>query len=134
MLNKILSLLVLVCVILILVFARQMPNNPIFFFISSNQWIAMGRLILVGSMIWLSWGGYLKDKRIRTTLGRLGAILISLGTILLLATQFNGRFFDIFKPLDMLLIIEAGVVISLATLIAAPKKAKTGRHNQPKTA
>jgi hypothetical protein len=116
-----------------MVLAMTMPNSPLFYFISSNKWVAIIRLAVVGSMIWLSWGGYLKDERLRRLLSRIGAGLIVLGSWLLVS-QLNFVFSDVVKPLDILLTIEAGVIISLTALVAAPKtKAKPPKLQYRKT-
>jgi hypothetical protein len=93
-----------------------MPNSQLFFFVSSDKWIALSRLILVGAMIWLSFKGHISNLKMRRYIWLAGISFMSVGTALMTATQVNGLLFDYFKPLDLLLLIEAGIIFSLVSL------------------
>src|SRR5438309_913173 len=106
MVNRLVSLTALLCLAGVVLFGKLIPSSPLFSFVSSNKWVALARLILVGAMIWLSFKGYITNLKMRRYVWLTGLWLISIGLAMIMATQINGLLFDYFKPLDLLLLIE----------------------------
>jgi hypothetical protein len=132
MINRIVSLLVLLCVVAVLIWGVLGPSNPLFFFISSNKWLSIVRLLVAGSLVWVSFGSVVNTAELKRTAYRGGLVLMGLGTLLFLLTQVQTALFDYLKPLDLLLLVEAGVIYSSVSLAAKPatKAKKKSRKRQ----
>jgi hypothetical protein len=130
MTNKIVSLSVFLCVVAVLVWGSLSPSYTLFYFISSDKWLSIARLLLAGSLVWVSFGGVVSTKELKDIGLKAGLILMSVGAFLLLLTQFQGGLFDYLKPLDLLLIVEAGVIFSLTSLTATPASTPKPKKNR----
>jgi hypothetical protein len=130
MLNKIVSLLVFLCVVAVLIWGSLSPENSLFFFISSNKWISIGRLLIAGSLVWISFRDVINTSEVKKLSLQAGLALMGLGTFLFFLTQYQSALFDYFKPLDLVLMIEAGVIFSLTSLTTTPASAPKAKKSR----
>ncbi|HEY1248101.1 MAG TPA: hypothetical protein VGE97_03855 [Nitrososphaera sp.] len=119
MINRIVSVSVLLCVVVVLIWGVLSPDNPLFFFISSNKWLSISRLFLAGAVVFVTYTGVIRSHDLKRLACRCGLGLMALGTFLFLLTQLQPYLFDYFKPLDLLLLVEAGVILTSASLAPA---------------
>ena len=114
-------------VLMVVIIAKLIPDSPLFYFIGPERWLMLVRLALVGGMIWVSFNGYIRRPKTRHILNRVGLVMLGLGAVTFMAIQLSGYLFDFFKPLDVLLLVEAGAIFSLASLADKPQSAVKAR-------
>jgi hypothetical protein len=119
MVNRVVSLSVLLCVVVVLIWGVFSPDNPLFLFISSNKWLSIARLIIVGSAVFVSLSDFMSNRKFNRIAYLFGMSLIALGGSILFFTQIQNIILDYLKPLDLLLLVEAGVILASASLAPA---------------
>jgi hypothetical protein len=134
MINRIVSLLVLLCVVVVLIWGVLSPSNSLFFFISSNKWLSITRLLVAGFLVWLCFRDMIyRPKHIRLAY-KAGLATMGLGMFLFMLTQVQmSMLVDYLKPLDLLLLIEAGVILTSISLSAAPASSPRRQAHRPIT-
>jgi hypothetical protein len=128
MVNRVVSLSVLLCVVAVLIWGTLSPSYPLFLFISPDKWLSIARLLFASFMVLASFTSVFNSSELRKITYRMGMGMIGLGAFLLLLTQVQASLFDYFKPLDLLLLVEAGVILSSTSLAPASDTKKPARQ------
>jgi hypothetical protein len=118
MLVKFFSLVTLICAVAIGLANIQNSSDPLFFIVTGG-WIAdIARIGLAALMV--VWATFAPPKTIRpqAPLLLLGVLLVGFGVIGFFLNSFNYSLYNYVKPLDCLMLAEAGIVSSLVALEA----------------
>jgi hypothetical protein len=124
MVDRFVSVATLLCVVIVAIVGIKSPNYPLFLFISSNLAVGLARISLVLLMIKVSFCQRIGSMRVCKYLGWAGIGLMSLAACSLWMTSVEGALYNFLKPMDLLLIMEAGVIFSLASLNSTSATAK----------
>lgn len=124
--NKLISSIMLACSFAVMPLSGSHPDNLLFIFISPSRWAGVIRLLLALTMFFISFASLkgFNDLISRHSKGRpltlgLGMGLIAFGLFGALESSLGTVFFDYLKPLDIMIILETGIIISSAALSAA---------------
>jgi hypothetical protein len=114
MLNKIISIGTLVCMLAVLAMARTEPSDPLFYLISINPGATLFKLSLVGAMLFMAFKDCIRNVFTRRGVAFYGVALIIFGVAGLVTPSLGNALYDYLKPMDLLLVIETGIVFSAA--------------------
>lgn len=115
MTNKFISVVTLFCMLVVLLIANVSPADPLFSIISPDPAISALRLSLVAVMIYVAFKTFIKNRFLRRGLTGAGLVLIVFGLVSLVNPYISGLFYHYLMPLDLLLIVEAGIVLTAAS-------------------
>jgi hypothetical protein len=130
MTNKVISTILLAVSFPVLEATPSHPNSLLFLFMSNNKIVATVRLALALILFAVSFN-YLRltHKVVQRIVLFIGVALILFGGLCLAQTSLGSMLYNYIKLLDMMVIVEAGVVLASASLIAgatkSPKVAST---------
>lgn len=130
MFNKLISVATLLCMLVILLLGRVDPSDPLFFFISLDPAVTALRLSLVGAMLLVAFTNFVNNDFVRRGLAGSGFSLMLFGALVLAVPSVSGLFIDHLMPLDLLLIIETGIVFMAA---AVDKRIEPKYHDSGNT-
>jgi hypothetical protein len=118
MLVKFFSFVTLICAVAIGFANIQNSLDPLFFIVTGG-WIAdIIRIALASLMVIWATFALPKKARPQNTMLILGALLVGFGVVGFFLNSFNFALYNYVKPLDCLMIAEAGIVSSLIALEA----------------
>lgn len=100
----------------VLLMANLSPDDPLFSIISPDPAIGAFRLSLVAVMVYAAFKNLFKSRFLRRGLAGAGLTLIAFGLVSLVKPYVSGLFYHHLMPLDLLLIIEAGIVLTAASV------------------
>lgn len=116
MVGKVSSIVTLVCASAVYMLALQSPNDPLLLFISGNPLISSLRLILLVSMLIISFKLRFRYKQSTRLCLYLGGGLVFLSILGLFYTPMEYSLYTYVRPLDYLLFLQAGLTYSLIGL------------------
>lgn len=129
MINKLISIGTLLCLLAIMLMSRADSNDPLFYLISVDSGAATLKLALVAAMLYLAFKNSFSSAFIRNGVALLGLGIIVFGVSGLFVPVLGNILYEYFKPLDLLLLIESGIVFSASALDRQIKPAY--RNKQP---
>lgn len=125
MLNRVISSVILSCSFAVMPIIGNHQGSLLFLFISPNKWVGTVRLALALVAFFISFKNFSKIfnryPKLRASSLALGLIMIVFGLVSTLEASLGTFFYDYFKPLDLMIILEAGIVITSFTLTTLPK-------------
>jgi len=134
MLNKLTSTVILACSFAVMPETGKHPDSLLFLFISPNRWVSTLRLILAIGLFLISFNTlsniFSHSYKLRKNLLGSGLFMIGFGLIGTLESSLGSIFYDYLKPLDLMIILEAGIILSSLALVTTPVKSSV----KPKTA
>lgn len=113
---KFVALATLICSVAIASTNFKDPNDPIFFIVSGGIALGIARTVFALALVVLTFTRLPKSSSFRIGLSIFGLPLIILGSAGLLTNSFDYAWYGFIKPLDYLLIIEAGIVMNVLAL------------------
>lgn len=135
MLNKIISSVLLMFSFVIMPYASKAPDGLLFLFASPNKWVGTFRLALALVLFFISFKSLSKLFANFPQLRRIslisGLALIAFGLFSSLETSLGTVFYDYLKPLDLMVLLEAGIV---ATSMSLTTKVARSTSNQVRNA
>lgn len=142
MLNKVASTVILTSSFAVMPETGRHPDSLLFLFISPNRLVSTVRLLLAIILFLISFNAFSnlfsRSHTLRKNMLRAGLLLIAFGLISTLESSLGSIFYDYLKPLDLMIILEAGILVSSIALVATPikqplkPKAATARKATPK--
>jgi predicted MFS family arabinose efflux permease len=134
MLNKLTSTVILTFSFAVMPETGKHPDSLLFLFTSPNQWVSTLRLILAIILFLISFNTFSHffshNHKLRKSMLNAGLFMIVFGLVSTLETSLGSVFYDYLKPLDLMIILEAGIVLSSLALATTPVK----RPAKPKAA
>ena len=124
MLNKLISSIILSCSFAVMPAAGKAPDTILSLFISPNRWVSTIRLALA---LLVFFGCFKTFSKYFIRYSNLRGGLLVAGTILI--TSLGTIFYDYLKPLDLMIILEAGIITTSLALTAMP----TAKNTLPST-
>jgi hypothetical protein len=118
MIVKLVSLVNLICVVAISSLNLKNASDPMFFIVAGGVGANLVRILLAGLMISAAFVSLPKKWRFEPGLLFLGFLLVALGISGFVLNSFDYALYNYIKPLDFLIISEAGIVASLVALEA----------------
>jgi predicted ABC-type sugar transport system permease subunit len=118
MLVKIFSVVNLICALAILSLNIKDGTDPMFFIVAGGIGANIGRIILATVMVVGAFFSMPKKWHPEPELLMLGFALVAFGVSGFILNSFNFALYSYIKPLDFLMIAEAGIVSSLVALEA----------------
>jgi hypothetical protein len=141
--NKITSSVILAVSFAIMAILPRHPASLLFIFVAGNKWVSAIRLALALGLFALSFGIIRPARGFRSMLS-IGCGLIVLGLIAFMATSFGYFLYDYMKILDVMIVLESGIILCSMALESqpvnktvrrhVPAKAKAKRRSKPKVA
>lgn len=122
MTTKITALTMSVCAAVLYLFSWTSPNDPLFFFVSNNSFIAIARLLVAGGLIWLSYKKRFHFKGVKLLLGLTAIALIAFGAITISIPTLYNSLYGLVNPLDYLFFITGGFFLAASVLGIKPGK------------
>jgi hypothetical protein len=116
MLVKFVSLVTLICAIAIASVNIQNSSDPLFFIVAGGIGADLIRIVLAGGMVAAAFLPLPKRIHPEVSVLLLGILLISFGITGFVMNSFDYVLYNYVKPLDFLMLSEAGIVTSLAAL------------------
>lgn len=124
MLNKLISSIVLACSFAVMPASGKSPGSLLFLFISPNKWIGTIRLAVALILFFVSFRSlsqyFSRFPKLQKELFLAGLTLIGLGLISTLESSLGTIFYDYLKPLDLMIILECGIVLTGIALSTKP--------------
>lgn len=124
MLNKLISTVVLGCSFAVMPASGKDPDGLLFLFISPNKWVGTIRLALALALFFISFKTFSKsfarNKKLQKGLLVSGLAFIAFGLVSSLEASLGTIFYDYLKPLDLMIILEAGIIMSTMALTSLP--------------
>lgn len=114
MTNKLLSITTLLCLIAVLIIGRISPTDPLFYFISIDPTVSGLRFMLVATMVFLAFKSSFKKLYSRNLVAAVGAAFMAFGFASLAVPSISSSINNFLMPLDQLLLVQAGVIYSVA--------------------
>lgn len=111
------SLIMAVIILSVYQLSRLDPSGALFSFISNNLLVNIGLIILSVVMVRLSFMKPKFSRKISYGAAAVGAVvfcLLGVASIVFPAVDFHA--YSIFKPLDFMVLLEAGIVLSVCAL------------------
>jgi hypothetical protein len=135
MTNKIISSIILVAAFPIMAITPTNSDSLLFIFISNNRFIATARLALALALAAISFGLISFNRIAKKTFLYVGLGLIVGGMITGLASSLGSFLYDYLKLLDVLIILEAGIILcSIALLpVRKPSRRVSASHSKKST-
>ncbi|MDB5160805.1 MAG: hypothetical protein JWO96_185 [Candidatus Saccharibacteria bacterium] len=135
MTNKIISSVILAAAFPIMAITPSNSDSLLFIFISNNKFVATARLALALGMVALSFNLFNFFSTIaKKTFLYSGFGFIIFGLAAGLASSLGSFFYDYLKVLDVMTILEAGIILCSTALLVKAPKAKTRRSASKKQA
>jgi intracellular septation protein A len=131
MVNKTISAVILSASVVIAAIAPSQPDNILFLFISPNKFIAACRVILALGMVFLSFRGYIGNRKLRESALCGGLVLTAFGIATLLITPLTNAVYDQVKLLDAMILAQAGIVFANCALSLPAKLPKVRVQKAP---
>lgn len=96
--------------------SQLQSNDALFLFISSNLLVNICMIGLSSYLVWLSFQSEFK-RAAPYVASVLGAVLFTIaGMVGILSASFDRYMFDVIKPLDYVLLFEAGILLGICAL------------------
>lgn len=96
--------------------SQLQSNDALFLVISNNIWVNVSLLALSCSLVWLSFQSEYKQS-ITFIVSVLGAVLLTAGGFAgILSASLEHYVIGAIKPLDYILLFEAGILLSICSL------------------
>jgi hypothetical protein len=134
MTNKIISSIILVAAFPIMAITPTNPDSLLFIFISNNKFVATARLALALVLVAISFGLISFNQVTKKTFLYVGLGLIATGLIAGLASSLGSFLYDYLKLLDVLIILEAGIILCSIALLPTPKPSRASAAGRKKSA
>jgi len=133
MTNKLITGATLLCLLAIALVGHINPTDPLFAFVSIEQASMLFKLGLVAAMVSLTFLSLAKNAVLRASLAIVGLGLLSFGAVTLLVNPFGAALYEFLKPLDLLLVMEAGIIFTISAIDKQiePKYQSTGSVKVP---
>jgi hypothetical protein len=142
MLNKLISSVVLSCSFAVMPATGKEPESLLFLFISPNKWVGTVRLALAIILFVLSFKSltylFAAYPKLQNRLLIAGLVMIAFGVVVSVEASLGTFFYDYLKPLDLMIILEAGIITASVALAnqpstkALPVRSKKSRKTTPK--
>jgi hypothetical protein len=113
---KLVALTSFMCALAIFSVDITNSSDPLFYIVSGGFFQELLRFTLVASLMIAAFSALPKNRGFRTAMGGLGVPLIILGGVGFLTNSFDFAWYKVLQPLDFLLIIELGIVMSVLAL------------------
>lgn len=111
---KITALLTSVSAVALYIISLQVPNDPYFFFISSNTIVGILRLLLAAGLINIAFQSQFVYKYSHYGLAIVGALLIAFGLAGLAVPALDYALFNYVKPMDFMYSMLIGTSFAYA--------------------
>ena len=135
MLNKFISAIILTCSFSVMPITGKEPDNLLFLFISPNKWVGTIRLALTLIVFFISFKTFSKYfvmyPKLNRSLLAFGLIMIAFGLISSLEASLGTVFYDYLKPLDLMIILETGIVATSLALSTVPLLQAAQKSTKP---
>jgi hypothetical protein len=118
MLVKFVALISLICAVAISSLNIKDASDPLFLIVAGGIVANLVRVLLASLMVAGAFFSVPKRWHIKPVLLILGALLVALGFSGFILNSFDFALYDYIKPLDFLMVSEAGIVASLVALEA----------------
>lgn len=124
MLNKLISTIILTCSFAVMPASSKAPSSLLFLFISPNKWVGTIRLALALTIFFVSFrtltAYFSRFPKLQKRLLITGLTLIGFGLISTLESSLGTIFYDYLKPLDLMIVLECGIIVTTISLTAKP--------------
>jgi hypothetical protein len=117
---RFISLINLMCALAILSVDLTNPSDPLFFIVSGGILEEIVRFTIVFAMLYVAFVALPAGRTFKKMLLLIGWLLVIFGAAGFLFNSFDFRLYEVIKPLDFLVLIEAGLVMNL--LVIEPQK------------
>jgi hypothetical protein len=118
MLVKIFSVVNLICAVALLSLNIKDGSDPIFYIVAGGLGASFARILLASLMVAGAYFSLPKKWHPETQLLLLGFLLVAFGVSGFIYNSFDFALYNYIKPLDFLMVAEAGIVSSLIALEA----------------
>jgi hypothetical protein len=116
MIKKGISLAMAAGTLIVYLQSQLQSNDALFLFISSNLLVNIGLVGLASAAVWLSFQTEFKTARTYIGAAAAAVALSFIGIIGILSASLDKYMFDVIKPLDYVLFLEAGIIFSICSL------------------
>lgn len=111
---KITALLTSVSAVALYIISLQVPNDPYFFFISSNTIVGIVRLLLAAGLINIAFQSRFVYKYSHYALAAIGALFVGFGLAGLAIAPLDYALFNYVKPMDFMYFMLIGTFYAYA--------------------
>jgi hypothetical protein len=114
--NKVISSVILAACFPVMAIIPSHPASLLFIFISGNKWVGTIRLAIALVLIAISFGLFRLRPSAKKPLLAVGTCFILFGVIALLATSLGSFMYSYIKIMDVMILLEAGIILCSAAI------------------
>jgi hypothetical protein len=116
MIAKLVSLITLMSSVGLYILSASDPMDPLFFIISNNIAVEITRVLFLAALALAVFFPIIKQAQMQKVMGCVGGLFIIAGIIGFMTNGLSYLLYNYFRPLDFVILTEAGIVSTLLAL------------------